>query len=542
MRVRIAALIGLVVGVVVGLVVVLVQRGDDKAPDQAADTAPLVLTAKDAAYAVAGGDFEVLHEVAPEVGDDTLALLPDGRLLVLATTQEDYLYFFHLELVDPATGERERLAAPWNDAGPETYPVPTVLDDDRLSVTWSYRADGESGHRVMTFDLASGRPQQVHDRPTPRLTGRQRVLNHPLPAGDGRYYFQTGKEVCGDGECSDATQAVLWSFAPGDTDLRRELAAVVDFAVSGNRLAWTDSSEDEVHIRDLASGEEHNAPIDCDDGSLAASSRLVVSYCSGTGRNVVFDAEASPVVELELGHEYPSVGERWVLVGTFAYDTETGRLLRLFDAGDWSAYGLAGRDDRVVVPLGVADPREQSPSERFDRWAVVRLADREDVVGEVGARAPEPFVCWNGKTTREITDCHYPDGRKGMRWLFADSAPDSCHKVPRDSARQRLVIACDRVRLADGTVVDLRFLDWGPARGMERYYEDERLGRLPPPQRRTIAFEIVSDRGVAGALRYNGLFTKELSVEIYADDRGELAAAMAALRLRPWSEFQGALR
>ena len=542
MRVRIAALIGLVVGVAVGLVVVLVQRTDDKDPDQAADAAPRVLRPKDAAYAVEGGDFEVVHEVEPELGDDTLALLPDGRLLVLATTEKFYSSFFHLDLVDPVTGERERLPAPWNVEGPETFPVPTVLGEDRLSVTWSYRAGGETQDRVLTFDLATGRPQEIHDRPTPRLTGRQRVLSQSLPAGDGRYYFQTGKEVCGDGECSDASQGALWSFVPGDREPRRELSGVVDFTVSGDLLAWTYSDEDDVHVRDLASGDEHSAPIDCQDGSLVASSQLVVWVCEGTGRNVVLDAQARPLVELELGHAQPSVGERWVMVSTFAYDTRTGRLLRLYDAGDWSDYSPPVIDDQVVVPLGVADPRGSSPEDRFDRWGVVRLADREDVVGEVGARAPEPFLCWNGRTTREIDSCHYPDGRKGMRWLFADSHHESCREVEEDSRRQTFVVACDGVELRDGTVVDLRFLGWGPGRGMERYYADELVRRLPAPRRHTFAFQITSDRGAVGVLRYNGLFTRELSAEIHADDRDELAASIRALRMRPWSEFQGRLR
>lgn len=546
MRVRSAALIGLVVGVVAGLVIVLAQRSDDDGvdqdPDRVADIPPRVLRPKDAAYAVEGGDFEVVHEVAPEVGDDTLALLPDGRLLLLDTTEEDFSYFFHLELFDPASGGRERLPAPWNAEGPETFPAPTVLEDGRLSVTWSYREGGVQQDRVMTFDLATGRPQQIHDRPTPRLTGRQRVLSSPLSAADGRYYFQTGEEVCGDGECSDATQGVVWSFAPGDHKPRRELSGVVDFSVSGNLLAWTDRGEDEVHLRDLASGDEHSAPIDCQDGSLAMSSRLVVWSCDGTAHNLVLDAEARPVTELRLSYAVPSVGERWVMVSTFAYDTHTGRLLRLYDAGDWSDYSPPVIDDHVVVPLGVADPREQSFSERFDRWAVVRLADREDVVGEVGARAPEPFLCWNGRTTREIDNCHYPEGRKGMRWLFPDSRADSCREVEEDSKRQTFVIFCEEVELRDGTVVDLRFLGWGPARGMERYYEDERIRRLSPPQRRTVGFEIATDRGAAGVLRYNGLFTKEVSVEVFADDRAELAAAIAALELRPWSEYQGTLR
>jgi hypothetical protein len=264
--------------------------------------------------------------------------------------------------------------------------------------------------------------------------------------------------------------------------------------------------------------------------------------CLATGEHLVLDAAARPLAELRLGHEYPSVGERWVLVREFAYDTQTGRLLRLYDPGDWSQYSPAASGDRAVVPLGVADPRAQSPVKRFDHWAVVRLADRDDVVGEVGARAPAPVECWTGRQVRELDSCGYPYGRRGMRWLFGDAQAASCRETETDSARQSFAVTCRRVTLAGGVEVDLRFLGWGPARGMERYYDDVWLRRLTAPERHTYAFEIETARGAAGVLRSNGLFTNDLSVEVHADDRSELVAAIAALDLRPWREFRGRLR
>ena len=76
---------------------------------------------------------------------------------------------------------------------------------------------------------------------------------------------------------------------------------------------------------------------------------------SNYGRQVVLDAEARPVVDLRLSYEYASVGEQWVLISPYAYDTETGALLRLFRRGPGADQTRELFDDLAVVPLGEAN-------------------------------------------------------------------------------------------------------------------------------------------------------------------------------------------
>jgi len=95
----------------------------------------------------------------------------------------------------------------------------------------------------------------------------------------------------------------------------------------------------------------------------------VVAVCDREyGRQVVLDERARPVVDLRLSYEHASVGDRWVLISPYAYDTETGRLLRLFRRGSGADPTRELTGDVAVVPLGDA-----TQTGAFARWAVVRL-------------------------------------------------------------------------------------------------------------------------------------------------------------------------
>ncbi|RHW24185.1 hypothetical protein D0Z08_26055 [Nocardioides immobilis] len=377
---RVAVLAGLVAVLVVGMIVVLTWGGDDaEDPEETARPAFAVLKPKDAALAVEGddGDFEVVHEITPSEGEGAEAILPDGRLVVVRSEQEDLETYHYLDLVDPSSGEREEVPAPWRDAAPGTYPAVTVLDDDRLMVAWSDSERGDSEDWVMVLDLDTGEHEEF-TRPAVSLDRGVKVLSYPEPGGDGRYYFQTGRQLCGDGECFTPRRGVLWSFVPGDDDARREMEGVVEFAVAGDLLAWVpESPNSTIKVRDLVTGDERGYTLrgSCTIGGLIASATLVVLACPNSQRHVVIDAEARPVVDLRLSYEYPSVGDRWIMVSPFAYDTQTGRLLRLFDrTGADSTRELGG--DLAVVRLGPADSGYSGNADRSDRWAIVRLSDR----------------------------------------------------------------------------------------------------------------------------------------------------------------------
>lgn len=372
MQVRFAAVIALVVVVAIGLVAafVLLQDADPDGPALPAP-APRVLKAKHAADAVEGDDYEVVGELAAVDGSAAQVVLPDGRVVVTVTRAgsfgaEDYV----LALVDSESGEREQLPAPWLGLG-EVYPSATLLDDDRLMVTWSFRERGEPRSKVMMVDLASGTREQF-DVPVPPLPDGVKVLSSPQPASDGRLWFQTGNELCGDGECSAPRQGVLWSFAPGDDRPRREQAAVW-FALGGDLLAWTESNNnDTIHVRDLESGDEHEYVVDgrCVIGGLVASNELAAAVCKfDYGRQVAVDAEGRLIADFRLSYEYPAVGDRWILISPFAYDTETGRLLRFFSR-QGADFTRPLNGDLTVLPIG-----QTKDDPAVDRWTVLRLRD-----------------------------------------------------------------------------------------------------------------------------------------------------------------------
>lgn len=350
---------------------------DDEPKEDEGDRGPTsppsytVLKPRDATVAVEGEDFELVGSDLSEAdGEGTDRVLPDGRLVTRFDGVLDSSTGLTFALYDPVSGEREPLPTPWRDDGPEAYPVSTVLDDDRLMISWNRRESGRSLERFMILDLASGRHEEF-DLPTPPLDGRARVTTYPQPGADGRLWFQTGSVTCGDGECFAPRHGMLWSFEPGDERPRREFAAA-RFAVHGDLLAWTDERYgDTVHVRDLGSGTERDHVIegDCGVDGLLASDALVVARCDWNyNRQVVMDARARPMADLRLSYESASVGDRWVLISPYAYDTATGRLLRLFRPGPGADRTRPLTDDLAVVPLG-----ELTVTGVFARWGLVRL-------------------------------------------------------------------------------------------------------------------------------------------------------------------------
>jgi len=107
---------------------------------------------------------------------------------------------------------------------------------------------------------------------------------------------------------------------------------------------------------------EQPSPLDA-----AAYVLFLVDLATGD-RERLPDARARPVVDLRLSYEYASVGDRWVLVSPYAYDTVTGRLVRLFRRGSGADPTRELTDDVAVVPLGEADAVGA-----FAHWGVVRL-------------------------------------------------------------------------------------------------------------------------------------------------------------------------
>lgn len=362
MRVRSAVLVALLVigGIGVVTAFTLLRSGPS---DEDAPAAPRVLKAKHAVAAVEGEDYEEIGRLDATDAAAAQVVLPDGRVVATVTRDgrfgaKDYV----LEVIDPRSGEREQLPAPWLGEG-EVHPGAALLDDDRLLVTWA--------DQVMIVDPTTGEHEE-HDVPLPPLRNGAKVLTAPQPTDDDRLWFQTGKESCGDGECSAPRQGVLWSFVPGDDRPQREGEAV-RFAVGGDLLAFTRSGDsDTIHLRNVRSGEEHEYAVEglCPIDRLVASDTIVVAVCAfDDGRQVAIDSEGRKIAELRLSYEPAAVSDRWILVSPFAYDTRTGRLVRFFSRkGADFTRPLDG--DRTVLPVGQT---EDGPA--VDPWTVLRLTD-----------------------------------------------------------------------------------------------------------------------------------------------------------------------
>jgi hypothetical protein len=170
-----------------------------------------------------------------------------------------------------------------------------------------------------------------------------------------------------DGEADDAEGDTfhLWSVSLTDSsDVRDEGMTVGDLVFTPSSMVWTDSTNGAaglVHVRDLATGEEHSfdprTGEKCNVLSFGATDdRVVMSEYCGTYADGVRDdrvqilstsggqvvtiqdngidgALAGPVNNLVTVTSYDPGGE-----GTYVYDLATDRFLRISDAV--SSYGV----------------------------------------------------------------------------------------------------------------------------------------------------------------------------------------------------------
>ena len=298
------------------------------------------------------------------VTDDGLILFREGQ-----TATRDGRY----ALMDPATGEKQ-----WLDDKPGSGEQSWAVDlGAEQLVLLRFDEDQENPHG--RFGLNTRPVLDVFDRGTQAW----RTISWPgVPATanpsfvrlgpDGRAYVAVmtdpgdvpdgGWPMGPGGEADDADAEgdvrTLWSMSLTDpADVRNEGLRVGDFAFDGDRLVWTDSSNGAagmVHVRDLGSGEETSFDPRLGErcnllGFDAAGGRIAMSQYCGTyeggvrdDRVQVMTTEGEQLITVQdsgvEGGDLVAGGDFLTLTaheratrGTYVYDFEDGRLLRLSD-------------------------------------------------------------------------------------------------------------------------------------------------------------------------------------------------------------------
>jgi hypothetical protein len=329
------------------------------------------ITLADARQAVEGRDYALLashtnRDLDADNGQYFDGVTDDGLVLFRDGPRMDQ-FRPRFALLDPATGAKDWL--PDLHVGQsQTWPV--QLGTDRLVLLAAGDDTGERTHVIA----------HVFDRTTRQWT----TLRWPdlpalaFPSGevgpDGRLYVSVpatqgqppegGWPTGPDGEADDADYEGdtfhLWSVSLTDgSDVRDEGLTVGDLAFTDSAMVWTESTNGQaiVHVRDLASGEEHSfdthAGEKCNLLSFGATDdRIVMGQYCGTyaggvrdDRVQILTTDGEQVVTLQDsgidGALAGSGGAGDVVTvsafggpgsGTYVYDLDTDRFLRISDA------------------------------------------------------------------------------------------------------------------------------------------------------------------------------------------------------------------
>ncbi|WGX96163.1 hypothetical protein [Nocardioides sp. L-11A] len=400
---------------VVGVVAAggLVSQGADGRDTPAASVVPRpdgpVVRLSDARQAQEGTDYDLLTSYTNEdldaangqyydgVTDDGLILFRDGP-----HGPENKIRY---ALLDPATGEKDWLPP----MGFADQIWPAELGADRLVLTSTRAGDGA--------DLSGRLQAHVYDRSTrswssvtwpglPDITG----LQSPVPGPGGRLYVGApatkgspppgGWPMGPDGEADDAGAEGdtydLWSVSPTDpADVRDEGLRFGAVAFTEDAMVWTartNGKNDRIHVRDLATGAEHDFDPRSGErcnllGFGALDDRIVLSQYCGTYDNGRDDRIQILTTDGDLVTTIQDDGvSGWVTggvvrvasyarkrAGTYVYEPDSGSFARVSDAN--SSYGLGGpTPDGYLLwdtPVGeAAGPQEPIPgaTQWLARW------------------------------------------------------------------------------------------------------------------------------------------------------------------------------
>ena len=357
-------------------------READRPPSPDAPTLRLA----DASPAVEGRDYRLLASHTNDdlnhangqyfdgVTDDGLILFRDEAIGPDITVR--------LALMEPENGEKDWLPDPPTPAGEQLWPLD--LGADRLVLTGLGDLSGGGGAfaRADVFALVYDRQARTWDRVEWPALPAVDVPSAAVLGPDGRLYVRVpatkGKPPEGgwptgpNGEADDAGAEgdayALWSASLTDpSDVRDEGMLVGDLAFTDEAMVWTDRTNGDsglVHVRDLASGEEHSFdPHSGDRCNLlsfgATTDRIVMGqYCgtyAGGGRDdrvQILTTDGDQVVTIQdsgIFTFFSNSLEGGLVTfesyeddraGTYVFDLDDERFLRVSDS--ISQWGLGG--------------------------------------------------------------------------------------------------------------------------------------------------------------------------------------------------------
>jgi hypothetical protein len=352
-------------------------RAVDAATSPPAPDAPTLRLA-DAQQAVEGRDYDELasytnRDLDSDNGQYLDGVTDDGLILFRDGPRSDQLWP-RFALMDPATGDKDWLPK-LNIGQTQTWPI--GLGTDRLVLLGS---DGglRGDLTAYVFDRESRQWSGMKWPTLPAIDYGRGALGPdgriyvPVPATQGKPP-EDGWPMGPDGEADDAGAEgdtfELWSVSLTDMDdVRDEGLRLGDFAFTGSSLVWTDSTNGAaglVHVRDLATGDEHSFDPDAGDRcnllSFGATDERVVlgeycgTYADGVrdDRTQILTTDGDQVATLQ-----DSGADGWLppgsdvvnvtvfgapgddRSGTYVYDLETDRFLRISD--QISSRGLGG--------------------------------------------------------------------------------------------------------------------------------------------------------------------------------------------------------
>jgi hypothetical protein len=325
-----------------------------------AHTAPVgpVVHLQDAEQAVEGKDYTVgatylNHNLDRGNGRLYDRVSSDGRVVVSQATRRDptevLTEYQRFALQDSATGALTWLPAPtdarYADDHAPSGPVVVAVQGD--SVVWLDRE--RSPMPVDIYDLGSRTWSHLDLRTKSLVDGAKGVVElSGVSLAAGRLYF-----VPETFQGPSYTRQ-LWSVPVDGSAAPRREAVVGDFAIDDGTLVYTEATNrpiGRITVRDLADGAEHSFDPESGDRcnqlsiSLAAGIIGLGEYCGRhdgvrDDRVHVLTTDGRPLVTIQgNGVDGGAVGRGFVLAttygqpgaaaGTFVYDIDAGRLLRL---------------------------------------------------------------------------------------------------------------------------------------------------------------------------------------------------------------------
>ncbi|GAA1504516.1 hypothetical protein [Nocardioides humi] len=367
-----AAVVGVVGVATAGVLAGQTDAGRDAAAGGVPRPDGPVIGLADADRAQEGVDYDVLAQYTNEdlesangqyydgVTDDGLILFRDGPHGVENTVR--------YALLDPATGDKDWL--PSLDEQGQLRPA--VLGTDRI-VLLGARGESGDGVRASVYDRGTrawstlewpGLPAgadlfQAEPGPGGRMyVGVPATVGSPPPGG-----WPTGPDGEADDAGAEGETYDLWSVSLTDpADVRDEGLRVGDVAFTDDAMVWTDATNGRggrVHVRDLATGAEHDFDPHSGErcnllGFGVVDDRIVLSQYCGTyadGRDdrvQVLTTDGEPVTTIQgdgidgwvTGGVVQVTSYQPERAGTYVYEPGSGRFVRVTDGvSSWAVGG-----------------------------------------------------------------------------------------------------------------------------------------------------------------------------------------------------------